>query len=233
MQSGTAYLQDGFWVIKPDRQQNLEHIATLNEGKLQGIPVDFEFADPRKARPRQRRLFFALLGDISFWSGTPVNWLKEYFYNQYMIKTAGKEISLADSTENTVSDAKNLIDIVIDFIFDFRVPVKRGFELLPRDEEYFQYKCLLNRQCIICGKHADVHHIDEIGMGRNRNTIDHTKHHLMALCRIHHTEYHQIGSIAFSNRYHVSTAGIRLNADTLKKIGVKGNYENNSINTPF
>ncbi|MDK8117356.1 putative HNHc nuclease [Limosilactobacillus reuteri] len=225
MQSGTAYLQDGFWVIKPDQQQNLEHIATLNEGKLQGIPVDFEFADPRKARPRQRRLFFALLGDISFWSGTPVNWLKEYFYNQYTIKTAGKEISLADSTGNTVSDAKNLIDIVIDFIFEFRVPVKQGYELLPRNEEYFQYKCLMNSQCLICGDHSDFHHVDTVGMGRDRTKIDHTKHRVMALCRVHHTEFHKIGITEFCKKYHLTTVGIRLSKDDLKKIGVKGDYE--------
>lgn len=228
MQSGIAYWQKGFGVIKYDVDPNFDHIATINGGKTQGVPVRVEYVDPRMVRPKQRKLFFALLGDIIDWSGETKDMVKTYFYNRYWIDTEGEEISLANGSTNTVSDAKRLIDMVIDFIFANQVPVKKGYELLPRDEEYFQYKCLMNRQCLICGQHADVHHIDEIGMGRDRNKVDHTKHHLMALCRVHHTEYHKIGPIAFGNKYHISIVGIKLTADELKKIGVRGNYEQTS-----
>ncbi len=225
METGTAWVQKGYGVIKYDVEPNWEHIATINDGNLQGVPVEVNYVDPRKARPRQRRLFFALLGDIANYSGTPVQWLKDYFYTRYMVKTAGKEISLADTTQNTVSDAKELIDLVIDFIFEFRVPVKQGYELLPRNEEYFQYKCLMNSQCLICGEHSDFHHIDTVGMGRDRTKIDHTKHRVMALCRVHHTEFHKIGLTEFCKKYHLTIIGIRLSKDDLKKLGVKGNYE--------
>lgn len=67
--------------------------------------------------------------------------------------------------------------------------------------------------------------LDAVGMGRDRNHIDHTKHRLMALCRDHHTEYHKIGSVAFAKKYLIIRLGIRLNADDLKKIGVRGDYE--------
>lgn len=224
MESGLAYWQKGYIIIKSDVEPNLDHIATINGGKIQGVPVRFEFVDPRMVNPKQRKLFFALLGDIINWSGESKEMVKNYFYNKYWVDTEGQEISLAHDSTNTVSDAKKLIDMVIDTIFANQVPVKKGYELLPRNEEHFQYKCLMNRQCLICGQHADIHHIDEIGMGRDRNKVDHTKHHLMALCRAHHTEYHKIGPIAFGNKYHISTAGIKLNADELKKIGVRGDY---------
>jgi len=46
----------------------------------------------------------------------------------------------------------------------------------------------------------------------------------MALCRKHHGEIEQIGPHAFSEKYHVPVDGIKLDVETLKKIGVQGNY---------
>ena len=232
MQSGIAYWLGDSWNIVPDKPPNLEHIETLNGGKTNGIPVMFEMVDSRRARPKQRALFFALLGDIHQWSGEPTEWLKEYFYTRYTIKTAGGEISLADDTKNTVSDAVKLIDDVVDFIFEFGVPIHAGYALLPRDENYFQYECIKHRECLICGRHADIHHMEgipgnTIGMGNNRNKIDHTQRYLAALCRNHHTEIHKLGTPEFCQRHHLTSIGIKVDAQTLKRIGVRGNYGKN------
>lgn len=233
MESGTAYWRNNMWVIVPDNKQNLEHIATLNDGSIDGVPVRFELVDPRKARPKQRALFFALLGDIHNWSGTPTEWLKEYFYTRYMIKTAGKEISLADDTKNTVSDAVKLIDDVINFVFEFGVPINQSYVLLPKDENYFQFECVKHQQCLICGKHADVHHLEgvpgnTIGMGGNRKHVDHSKRLVAALCRYHHSEIHKLGTPEFCKRHHLTNIGVKIDAQTFKKIGVQGRYETSS-----
>lgn len=225
MKSGKAYWEQGGWWIAPDETPNLSHIETMY-GKTNGVPVQYEIPDKRKARPKQRRLFFALLSDIHRWSGEPAEWLKEYFYLQYTIKTAGKEISLSDATTSTVSDATELINLVIDFIFDYQVPIKDGYPLLPRDESYFQFKCIQHRQCLICGKPADINHVDEVGMGRNRNKLDHTQARLSALCRVHHQEWHQIGNKAFCDKYRLTNLGVKVDAATLARIGVKGAYQN-------
>lgn len=235
MQSGKAYWREGLgWIIQPDMPMNLEHVATLNNGSLEGVPIEFEMPDPRRARPKQRRLFFALLGDIHRWSGEPVEWLKEYFYTMYTVKTAGKEISLANDTNNTVSDAVELIDQVIDFIFDWSVPIRDGYTLLPRDEEHFIYECLIHRQCVICGRHADLHHVDygmgnnTVGMGMNRNKVDHSKRELYPLCREHHQEIETINTTAFENKYRIKVKGIKLTPDVLRKLGVKGEYDDDT-----
>ena len=140
MESGKAYYRNNMWVIVPDKNINLEHIAILNDGLIDGVPIQFEFTDLRKVHPKQRTLFFALLNDIHEWSGMPKEKLKEYFYKRYSKMTSSKEISLADNTENTVSDANKLIKDVINFIFEFDVPVRNGYKLLPRNESYFIYK---------------------------------------------------------------------------------------------
>lgn len=229
-QSAKGYVSnDGLAYVIPDIQPNLEHIATINDGKVQGVPAKIEWIDPRQARPKQRSLFFALLGDIHNWSGEPTDWLKEYFYTMYTVKTAGKEISLADDTTNTVTDAKELIDEVVDFIFEYDVPVKQGYVLLPRDENEFQFECIKHRKCLVCGKHADVHHLEldngnAVGMGMNRTKVDHSKKLLMALCRVHHNEIHSKGTRLFCHDHHLTNVGIKVDAETLKRIGVQGNY---------
>lgn len=228
MASGHAWWleEQNAWVIKPDRGDNLQHIERVNGG-TSGIPIEYEFPDPRQATPQQRALFFALLKDIYNWSGESVEFLKEWFYAQYTVETLGGVISLSDRTKSTVSDANKLIDIVIDFIFRWDVPIADGYKLLPRDEARFVYRCALSRKCVICGKHADLHHLDGsvVGMGMNRNKVNHTERELYPLCRKHHQAYHTLGEQGFENKYHVHVKGVKLTADELRKLGVRGNYE--------
>lgn len=168
--------------------------------------------------------YFALINDIVQWSVMPQEYVKDMFYLQYSAYT-GKEISLADNSKTSVSDVNVLIDLVIDFMFEWNVPFKEGYKQLPREEQYFIYQCCRHRRCLVCGDYADIHHLDTVGMGMNRDHVDHTQKHVMPLCRTHHENYHQLGAEKFAELYHVPVNGIKLDVETLKKLGVKGNYE--------
>lgn len=209
-------------VIHLDRPLNQDHLETVSGGQGE-FYVDFEVADPRKARVQQRRLFFALLHDIETYFVVPSEFLKSMFYTQYEFYTAGKSISLSDATESSVSDANQLLDLVIDFMFEWCVPFKKGYELLPKEEDYYLYQCCRHRVCTICSKYADIHHIDVVGR-TNRNKVDHTKRHVMALCRAHHNEIESIGATKFAHKYHVPVTGIKLKIEDLQKLGIRGNY---------
>lgn len=212
------------WIaIKTTEPLNLDHIETVS-GSKDEFYIDWELADRRKMRVRQRRLFFALINDIVQWSVMPQEYVKDMFYLQYSAYT-GKEISLADNSKTSVSDVNVLIDLVIDFMFEWNVPFKEGYKQLPREEQYFIYQCCRHRRCLVCGDYADIHHLDTVGMGMNRDHINHTQKHVMPLCRTHHENYHQLGAEKFAELYHVPVNGIKLDAETLKKLGVKGNYE--------
>lgn len=211
-------------VIHLDERPPMDHIETV-AGSRTEFWTDWEIADTRKLRPAQRRLFFALLADIYNWSFQPPESLKQYFYLKFASKYDGKQISIADETESSVTDGNNLIEIVIDFIFENNVELADSLGLLTKSDSHYLYQCCRHRRCFECGKHADIHHIDTIGMGGNRNKVDHTKRSVMALCRKHHQEIEQIGSEAFSQKYHIPINGIRLNIETLKSIGVRGQYK--------
>ncbi|MBF7127603.1 putative HNHc nuclease [Pediococcus pentosaceus] len=222
MQRARAEQRGRDLVIHLDRPLNQDHLETVSGGQGE-FYVDFEVADPRRARVQQRRLFFALLHDIETYFVVPSEFLKSMFYTQYEFYTAGKSISLSDATESSVSDANQLLDLVIDFMFEWRVPFKKGYELLPKEEDYYLYQCCRHRVCTICSKYADIHHIDVVGR-TNRNKVDHTKRHVMALCRVHHNEIESIGAIKFAQKYHVPVTGIKLKIEDLQKLGIRGNY---------
>ena len=219
--NGKSYL-----LVELDHQPNLDHIETVS-GSRDQLYLDWELADTRKARPQQRRLFFALLNDIATYYVVPPDFLKTMFYTQYEFYTAGKSISLSDATQSSVSDANQLLDLVIDFMFEWHVPFKKGYELLPKDEAYYQYECCRHRVCAICGReHADIHHWDAVGT-KTRKLADHRQHRFMALCRTCHNEFHRIGPVKFTQKYHVQP--IKLNEETLIDLGVMNRKRMNKI----
>ncbi|MBN7275079.1 hypothetical protein GNF18_08010 [Ligilactobacillus pobuzihii] len=207
-------------LVKLGQSINLEHLKTMYNGDLSKIYARIEIVDPRKVRPAQRKLFFALLNDIQTWSGAPMkDFLKDFFYTTYAIENDGAEISLADDTNNSVSDANKLLDIVIDFMFEWSVPFKQGYELLPRDENYFLYQCCKHRKCMICGAdNAQIAHYTAVG-NRSRKRVDHRKLPVMCLCgQKHHPEQHKIGIKSFCNKYHIKP--VYLSEDDLMKLHI-------------
>ena len=78
------------------------------------------------------------------------------------------------------------------------------------DAERRVFLCLVHRQCTVCGSRQglQINHEDTVGMGNNRNHIDHRNHRLEMLCFKHHNEFHNIGAKAFADKYHFH--GIKL-----------------------
>jgi hypothetical protein len=73
----------------------------------------------------------------------------------------------------------------------------------------YVYSCLVNKKCCVCGLHTELHHVDRVGMGRDRTEILHEGMRALPLCREHHREAHDMGEDAFQARYHLSD-GIEL-----------------------
>ncbi|MGK9295880.1 putative HNHc nuclease, partial [Melissococcus plutonius] len=176
-----------------NEQVNLDRLKTMYFGYEGDREIEIKFIDPRRFTAEQRKFLFALIGDIYAYTGEPIESLKDYFYLKYEALT-GSVISLADGSANTISDVTLLIDIVLDFIFENHIPFKSSYEILPANQEYYFYKCIVTRVCCICGKsNADIDHFSKALGRRNRKIVDHTKYDFAALCREHHTEKHQIG----------------------------------------
>ena len=99
--------------------------------------------------------------------------------------------------------------------------LKKGYEILPANQEYYFYKCITKRVCCICGKTgAEIDHFDKALGRRSRKKVDHTEYTFAALCHGHHMEKHTIGLTRFTAKYHVK--GIKLNNETIKKLRIGG-----------
>ena len=82
---------------------------------------------------------------------------------------------MSNQSENTVDEVSTLDELILDFIFANDIPFREGYEIPPQNEQYFFYKCVMNRTCCICGKkNADIDHFDKALGRRKRKEVDHT-----------------------------------------------------------
>lgn len=149
----------------------------------------------------QRKRIYATLNDISVALGYTREEGKQLFKEMFQEEFGIEELSFKDCTKYVASD---FIDFLLEFCFYHNIPLKEeyGINRAYNITHYLQL-CLRYKKCCICGKPADEHHEDAIGMGNNRKKTDDTKKRKMALCREHHTESHTIGDKEFQDKYHV------------------------------
>lgn len=179
--------------------------------------------DKRKISEAQRRKAYALLGEISNWSGNSVDGekliSKRNYLKQHLRELHEELFSLSDCDIQT---ARGYISYLIEFVLTFDVPLNVPLTDLCDDIHKAVYACLMHRKCIICGRPCDLHHVDRIGMGRNRDDICHIGMECLPLCRDHHIEAHQHGDKALMDKYHLETVTIDDKIAKLYKLGKKG-----------
>ncbi len=150
--------------------------------------VELRLVDGRTISADQRRKIFAIIRDISLWSGHDPEYLRQLLTWDFRSIDGREAFSLSDTD---VTTAKEFINYLIDFCFRFDVPSKDTLLHQTDDIGRYLYMCLEHRKCAICNKRAEVHHVDRIGIGRDRESIVHIGLKAIALCREHHEEAHQ------------------------------------------
>ena len=199
--NGTAYEYKGGMAIKTTRPpaENLsDQVVVL-------------WQDSRTISPEQRRKAWALIGEISaaygYLSAGDREQLNADLKRQFLIQRmdeltaeAIKRFSLSDCDQTT---ARLYITYLIDFVIEHDIPTKEMTAELCEDIEAYVYQCVMHKRCCICRKPADLHHVDRVGMGRNRDDIVHVGMEAITLCRDHHREAHDHGDARLLERYHL------------------------------
>lgn len=161
---------------------------------------EIRFDDERHITGEQRRKFYATVSDIAEELGYPNNAMEDIIKARYLLETGEEKISLRDCS---VTQARNLINIALAYVLELGVEMNVSVLERTDDIAYVLAKCLYLKICPICGGKAEVHHLEAIGMGRDRKIYDDDEHEVIALCRIHHTEAHKIGVESFKSKYKV------------------------------
>lgn len=178
--------------------------------------AEITLRDGREITPKQRKKIYALFRDVSLWNGDTPDSVKSYLKYSYIAETGEREFSLSDVDETTAS---HFIDYIVKFCLEWDVPCKDSLLSLAEDIRKYLYLCLYHRKCAVCGKKAEVHHIDAVGMGQSRNRICHEGLSAAALCRKHHNEAHSIGDKSFCDKYHIT--GIPIDKALIKRLKIQ------------
>lgn len=180
-----------------------------------------DYIDSRPLSDRQRRMCYALINAIAEWSGSSPAEIKEAFkiefWSEHINTLADKVFSLANAPMSLVAEFQKFL---INFILSNDVPLKFSLLDYVDDIRDYVYQCLIHKKCCVCGKRADLHHIDAVGMGNDRTNVEHLGREVMSLCRVHHGEYHQVGKSEFIGKYHL-TGGVIADKTILKIYGLK------------
>ena len=163
--------------------------------------VGVELVDERHISADQRKKAYVLISYIAAWWGyTPLECMKEMLKLMFVgeAETLRRSFSLSDCDMTT---ARLFITYLVDFCLLHGVDVGEPLYQLSEDIPRYVWVCLMNKRCAVCGRKAELHHVDAVGMGRNRKEICHIGMRALPLCREHHTEIHRIGQKDFLRRY--------------------------------
>ena len=201
--------------------------------------VTIIWQDARLISPEQRRKAWALIGEIAAWAGymtaadkDMVNTnMKIDFLVQRAQRLTTAAIEQIGASQFSLSDvdmttARLYITFLIDFCIENGVPSKQPLWELADDIEAYVYHCATHQACAVCRKHAGLHHVDAVGMGRDRDEIVHVGMRAIPLCwgvGGHHQEAHQLGNERFFEKYHLEP--ITIDEKIAKIYKLKGSNE--------
>lgn len=162
--------------------------------------AEIRLKDSREISRGQQKKIYAMLNDISLYTGYTPQETKELMKFSFISKYGGNDFSLSNVDMTTAS---KFIEYIIEFILIHDIPTKVSLLEQAEDIAHYIYMCLVYKKCCISGKRAELHHVDTVGMGRNRNEITHIGMKALPLSRKYHIEVHTIGQKAFEAKYHV------------------------------
>lgn len=184
--------------------------------------------DSRTITNEQRKKIYAMLGEISDYIGEYPEIVKKQMklsFQLEQLKSMACDFSLSNCS---VELASAFVDFLVEKIIAWDIPLKQPLIDLCEDIKRYVYLCLKYKKCAVCGRKAELHHVDAVGMGYNRHEIVHEGMRALPLCRAHHTETHNIGNNAFIERYHLEP--VQLNKELCKVYKLKakeaGKYGN-------
>ena len=183
--------------------------------------VYVDMIDSRPLSDKQRRMCYALVKAIADWSGSGTEEVKEAFKLDFWAERvdtlSDKIFSLSNAPMSLVAEFQRFL---VAFILTHDVPTKRPLREYVDDIEAYTYLCLVRRKCAVCGRRAELHHIDAVGMGNDRTEVQHEGREVMSLCREHHTELHTVGKSEFMTKYHLD-GGVPCDKTIMKIYGLR------------
>lgn len=176
--------------------------------------------DERNMTKDQNGMIHGLFNDISLHTGYPQEYVKDLMKAMFAGHKGIETFSMANYEISQVF-AGEFIEYILEFCFENEIPFKYQAFHLASDITRVLFLYGKHKMCFACGEpHADADHYDAVGAGRNRKTIDHSKHRYFFFCRKHHGERHQIGVESMMKKYVI--VPIKFTPEQIKEFKIGG-----------
>lgn len=162
--------------------------------------AEIRFDDGRHISVEQRKKAYATIRDIADFTGYLPEEQKEWLKYLHISRTGDKYFSLSNCSMDI---AREFINTILEYAIEEGIPLSENGIERTDDIGRYLYFCIMHKKCAVCGKDGEIHHVDAIGMGNNRRTVDDSEYRKICLCRTHHTIAHQKGVVDFCKSYKV------------------------------
>lgn len=182
--------------------------------------VDVGFNDGRRISNIQRRKCFSIIGEIAeyiegYRTSQTIEDTKEMLKMEFVFhRLQAMERKMFSLSDISMSTASEFIDFLIQFCVKNDIPMRISPLEYCEDIAKYIYACLVNKKCCICGKPADLHHVQSVGSQGYRDKINHIGLEALPLCREHHTSIHSMGNKEFIKKWHLEP--VRIDAKIAK-----------------
>ena len=196
------------------------NIPTWLQDEATGLyRANISILDPRGITLAQRGYIFGRCKDIANYTGYPPEIVRDFMKGEYCT-TERPELETFSLGVNQISqlEASNFIEFIIEWCFKNEVPFTHQQYFIGKEHTRTLFLYLKYRKCFISGDKGDVAHYKPVGMGRNRDKIDHSELSFMCLRRDYHDEQHTIGLTEFCKKYKI--VPITLTPRQVKEFGI-------------
>ena len=215
----------GGQIVKVDRGGLTVYIPYTDWARFIGRnyeQVRVELIDSRDRTLEQIRKAWAIMTDIALYVGGDkrMDVYEPLAVDFTMRAQETLQKNLFHLSSASVTEAKDFISFLLDTCLEMDIPLSQPAALLTDDIQHFVYQSVIHKKCAVCGQKADLHHVDAVGMGRNRREIDHEGMRALPLCRIHHQEAHNTPLETFLEKYHLEP--ITIDRRIIEKLNLGG-----------
>ena len=196
---------------------DIERMTLRKYSKVQiGLP------DGRTISPEQRKKAHALINEIAEWMGEIPEYVKRLVKMEFIVNSLQSlEKELFSLSDCDVTTAREFITYLIDFMIEHDIPSKIPLYEQCEDIYRYVYSCALKKRCAISGRRAELHHVDIVGMGRDRDDIIHIGMRVLPLSREYHTLAHTKGNDWLLNEYHLEPITVDKQIAKVYKLNTK------------
>ncbi|NCB66295.1 MAG: hypothetical protein EOM48_09035 [Bacilli bacterium] len=177
--------------------------------------------DRDKISDEQRKLLFALWREYETYTGVPLDAVEAWFKYEYMLHADLDGLPSVSRNGMSKHLATDFITFTLEYYLNNGIPFRQADWYKGADINRVCYAMLIKRICFVCGKeHSDVHHLNgsTVGMGNDREKVNHIGRWVACLCREDHGKIHTGGERAFFSKHHI--VPIKLDAETVQILGL-------------